>query len=156
MAEYPPESYAQLVRLRDDVDREHSEALLAIAGTVDGNPNAWHDNFSYDDAIRREQELRRRLSMLNAMIEHAVVVDKSGPHSQVGVGSYVEVVATDGDTIFMIGGEFNVERHTAEGFRVLSTKSPLGQALLGHVVGDVVRYRLPNGGEREVAVKNVW
>lgn len=156
MAEFTREAYDQLVKERERVEEEFREASLAVGDTVDGDPNAWHDNFSFDDATRRVHALLGRRDKLDEMIRNAIVVDKLEPHSEVMVGSHVEVSSSDGVKAYIIGGEFNVRQTNQDGIRVLSTKSPLGRALLGHEKGDTVRYHLPKGGEREVTVENVW
>jgi transcription elongation factor GreA len=69
------------------------------------------------------------------------VVVESGAGDVVEPGTVVEVrIEGDDDTTLYLVGSIE-ERH--ENYDVLSTGSPLGQALLGHGPGEVVTYEGP-------------
>ncbi len=94
------------------------------------------------DAAKNEQGLNEgRIRQLDAMLKHAVVVDSLTDEEVVGPGVIVEL-SIDGDddaTTYLVGSI--EERH--DEFEVLSTSSPLGQALLGKRVGETVTYAGP-------------
>src|ERR671914_1916328 len=85
------------------------------------------ENFEYHAAKNEQGLLERRIRILRDRLHHAVTVEHA-TDEHVGVGSIVEVEDGDGEklevTISAVGG--------------VSPDSPLGAALMGAGVGDVV------------------
>jgi transcription elongation factor GreA len=92
-------------------------------------------------AAKNEQGLNEaRIRQLEQMLQTAIVVENAGGEV-VGPGTIVEIrmEGDDEPTSYLVGSI--EERH--ETLDVLSTSSPLGQALLGHGPGDTVGYEGP-------------
>jgi transcription elongation factor GreA len=105
------------------------------------------ENADYDAAKNEQGHNEARIRQLQQMLDTAVVVEGTSG-DVVAPGTIVEI-HMDGDdapTSYLVGSI--EERH--ETFEVLSTSSPLGQALLGHSPGDTVRY---DGPRRTFAVE---
>ena len=98
------------------------------------------ENADYD-AAKNEQGLNEaRIRQLEALVRGAVVLDASDG-DVVAAGTVVELrMAGDADPTTYLVGSIE-ERH--EEFDVLSTSSPLGQALMGKAPGEVVSYEGP-------------
>lgn len=92
------------------------------------------ENFEYHAAKNEQGLLEARIRALRERIQHAVVVEHD-TDDHVGVGSVVEVADEHGETM-------EVEISAAGG---VSPDSPLGRALLGAAVGDVVDVEAPRG-----------
>jgi transcription elongation factor GreA len=92
------------------------------------------ENFEYHAAKNEQGLLERRISLLRDRLRHAVTVEHD-TDEHVGVGSIVEVLDEDGEAM-------EVEISAVGG---VSTDSPLGRALLGAKVGDVVDVEAPRG-----------
>jgi transcription elongation factor GreA len=92
------------------------------------------ENFEYHAAKNEQGLLERRIHILKDRLHHAVTVDHQ-TDEHVGVGSIVEV--EDGD-----GEKLEVEISAVGG---VSPDSPLGRALMGAAVGDVVDVEAPRG-----------
>ena len=92
------------------------------------------ENFEYHAAKNEQGLLERRISLLRHRLRHAVTVEHD-TDEHVGVGSIVEVLDEDGEAM-------EVEISAVGG---VSTDSPLGRALLGAKVGDVVDVPAPRG-----------
>lgn len=92
------------------------------------------ENFEYHAAKNEQGLLEARITKLRARIQSSVVVEHE-TDDHVGPGSIVEIADEDGEvmeiTIASRGG--------------VSTDSPLGSALLGARVGDVVQVAAPRG-----------
>ena len=92
------------------------------------------ENFEYHAAKNEQGLLEARIRALRERLTHAVTVEHD-TDEHVGVGSIVEVADADGDAmevvISAVGG--------------VSPDSPLGSALLGAAVGDVVDVEAPSG-----------
>jgi transcription elongation factor GreA len=95
------------------------------------------ENFEYHAAKNEQGLLEARIAKLRHRIRTAVVVDHD-TDDHVGPGSIVEVADDQGEvievTISSVGG--------------VSPDSPLGSALMGAVVGDIVQVAAPRGAWR--------
>ena len=102
------------------------------------------DNAAYEVAKQDQAMLEGRIARLETLLRDAVVSKVPTDTSVVGQGVVVTVRdcvdATIEDSFVVAESE---ERVT--GARVLSPRSPLGQALLGKRVGDRVTYEAPGG-----------
>ena len=95
------------------------------------------ENFEYHSAKNEQALLERKIAILRARLDTAVVVE-APTEAVIGVGSHV--VIEDG------GGEkLLVEISGLGGSGTASTSSPLGAALLGKRVGDTVQVEAPAG-----------
>jgi transcription elongation factor GreA len=92
------------------------------------------ENFEYHAAKNEQGLLEARIAKLRSRISGATVVDHD-TDDHVGPGSIVEIADDQGDvmeiTISSVGG--------------VSPDSPLGSALMGKGVGDVVAVEAPRG-----------
>ena len=90
-----------------------------------------------------------RIRHLEALIKDAEIVEGGGTEA-VEAGSIVEIqYEGDDETERYLLGSIE-ERHSE--VEVMSPGSPLGQALLGHRVGDVVDYETPTGKVLKVEI----
>lgn len=93
------------------------------------------ENFEYHAAKNEQGLLEARIRKLRHRLQHAVVVDHD-TDEHVGPGSIVEIEDEHGErmevTISAVGGG-------------VSPTSPLGTALIGAAVGDVVEVEAPRG-----------
>jgi transcription elongation factor GreA len=92
------------------------------------------ENFEYHAAKNEQGLLEARIRKLRERLNHAVTVEHD-TDEHVGIGSIVEVADEEGDTM-------EVEISAVGG---VSPESPLGQALIGAAVGDVVAVEAPSG-----------
>jgi transcription elongation factor GreA len=98
------------------------------------------ENADYDAAKNEQGHNESRIRQLEEILRTAVVVE--GPAGDVvAPGTIVEILVEgdDSPTLYLVGSI--EERH--ETLEVLSTSSPLGQALLGHAPGETVSYEGP-------------
>jgi len=93
------------------------------------------ENFEYHAAKNEQGLLEARIRKLRGRLQHAVVVEHD-TDDHVGPGSIVEIEDEHGEvmevTISAVGGG-------------VSPTSPLGTALIGAGVGDVVEVEAPRG-----------
>lgn len=102
------------------------------------------DNAAYETAKQDQALLEGRIARLEDVLKTAVVRESVGPSDTVSPGLVVTVKDVEDESIvdsFVLAEP--EERVT--GARVLSPRSPLGQALLDHKVGDRVTYEAPGG-----------
>ncbi|HZT17556.1 MAG TPA: transcription elongation factor GreA [Gaiellaceae bacterium] len=95
------------------------------------------ENFEYHAAKNEQGLLEARIRTLRARLDGAEIVEDAAG-DEVGIGSVVDV--DDGG-----GGTMTVELSAVGGAGTVSPTSPLGAALLGRRVGDVVDVEAPRG-----------
>jgi transcription elongation factor GreA len=120
---------AELAELEGPRRREITEAIKRAREFGD-----IAENFEYHAAKNEQGLLERRIHILRDRLHHAVTVDHQ-TDEHVGVGSIVEIADEDGETM-------EVEISAVGG---VSPDSPLGRALLGAGVGEVVGVEAPSG-----------
>ncbi len=113
------------------------------------------ENGDYHAAKDAQGKMESRIRQLQRLLKTATVVESGGASDgTVGPGSVVSL-RYDGDdedetTDFFVG---SIEERQGD-LTVVSPGSPLGQALLGHRVGDAVEYAAP-GGTLKVEIVDV-
>jgi transcription elongation factor GreA len=120
---------AELAELEGPRRREATEAIARAREFGDIS-----ENFEYHAAKNEQGLLEARIAKLRERLHNAVVVEHE-TDDHVGVGSIVEIADEDGEamevTISAVGG--------------VGPDSPLGRALMGAAVGDVVDVQAPRG-----------
>ncbi|HWS47769.1 MAG TPA: transcription elongation factor GreA [Acidimicrobiia bacterium] len=105
------------------------------------------ENADYDAAKNEQGHNEARIRQLEAMLKSAVVLESTSSGEVVEPGTLVELrYDGDDDVVTYLVGSIE-ERHAT--YDVLSTNSPLGQALLGSAPGATVTYQ---GPKRELSV----
>jgi transcription elongation factor GreA len=98
------------------------------------------ENADYDAAKNDQGQNEARIRQIKDMLRRAVQVEgPSGDVVEPGTVVEVRMEGDDATTSYLVGSI--EERH--ETYDVISTGSPLGQALLGHSPGEVVTYDAP-------------
>lgn len=157
MAEYTKQTYDDLEEALQNAIREHKEAQLRIGTITEGDANVWHDNFAFEEANREEQRMRGEVARLSRLVADATIVERpEDADASVRLGSHVTIRIAGKEANYFIGGDTNFKNATKDGVALLSTKSPIGTALIGHSAGDVVSYKLPGGRHREAEIVRVW
>ncbi|HWG75131.1 MAG TPA: transcription elongation factor GreA [Acidimicrobiales bacterium] len=102
------------------------------------------ENGDYHAAKDTQGKMESRIRQLQAMLDGATVVDASAAAAgEVTTGAVVSLrYEGDADVERFLIGSIEERR---EGVSVISPASPLGQALIGHRVGDAVEYEAPTG-----------
>ena len=135
---------AQLDYLVSVRRNEVSEQIAIARGFGDLSENAEYDAAKNDQAV-----LEQRIAELKAMIENAVVVDESKISTDtVGFGSRVTLVDQDDpdeeEEVYTIVGTSESDPMNGK----LSNESPVGAALIGAHVGEIVIAQTPGGARR--------
>lgn len=110
------------------------------------------DDGGYNDAGIERGLAMARISTLENIIKHAIVIDRDEiPEGVVGFGSRVTVCNEDGKAeAYQIVG--SVEANPSKGR--ISNESPVGRALLGKKVGEEVMVTAPSG-DRKLVITDV-
>ena len=131
--------------LRQELDRLANERRPALADRLHKaiQQGDLSENADYIAAKEEQGFLEGRIQQIEAMLRNVVIIEDNGPTDEVALGSRVTVVEEgfeDAETFRIVGP---AEANPAKG--KVSYESPLGQALMGHRVGDVVTVEAPAG-----------
>lgn len=108
------------------------------------------ENAGYQDAKGRLRGLNQRILELEAHLKTAVVFRPSGNTEKVNLGHKITVESEGKQKTYQILG--GTETNPTAG--IISHNSPLGAALIGHKVGDIIKIELA-GKNREFKIISI-
>src|SRR4051812_24411337 len=108
------------------------------------------ENGDYHAAKDDQGRMEARIRQLQAMLDHAVIVEAGDSGGAVAAGAVVTIrYEGDDDTEKYLIGSIEERRDDLD---VISPGSPLGKALIGRATGDTVEYETPSGAKLKVEV----
>ncbi len=119
---------------RPEIARQIAEAK------ADGDVS---ENAGYDEAKNTQAFVEGRILTLKSILANAVVINNNGTRDHVDIGSTViirDVEYGDRETYTIVG---STEVDPTNGR--ISLKSPIGRALMGRRIGDIVEVQTPGG-----------
>jgi transcription elongation factor GreA len=136
-------------RLRAEVEDLTSVGRIEIARAIEAARalGDLSENGDYHAAKDSQGKMESRIRQLQALLSSAVIVEEgSAPAGLVGPGSVISIRYEGEDEVekYLVG---SIEERR-DGLSVISPDSPLGRALAGKVVGDLVEYQAPGGTMR--------
>ena len=138
-------TYAGMRALEDELEelktvkrKDVAEKIKVARGYGDLSENS-----EYDEAKNEQGFVESRIALLEKMLKNARVIDEDDLSTDaVGIGTHIKVKDADGDVDeYDITGSTEADPLNGK----ISDESPVGAALIGHVIGDVVAITLPNG-----------
>lgn len=128
--------------LRDLVEHKRPEAAARIQQTREDSPGA-HNEGEYEEAKNEQAFIEGRIQTIQQILSNAEVIDENEAHKtdMVHLGATVTVGMGRREQTFTIVGMAEVD--AAHGF--ISDESPVGRALLGKKIGDMVEVNAPAG-----------
>ncbi len=127
---------AELADLKTTQRKELAGRLEAAKALGDLSENA-----EYHDAKEALGMVEGRIREIGDMLKNLSVIESGTTGGVVRVGSAIEVEVNGKKKSYTIVG--SNEANPLEGY--ISNESPLGNAFLGHSVGDAVAVETPNG-----------
>ena len=129
----------ELEQLKTVRRREVSEKIKVALSFGDLSENS-----EYDEAKNEQAMVEARIAEVEQMLKNASVLDESGITTDtIGVGSVIKIKHLKlgkEDTYKIVGST-----EAAPLQKKISDESPVGKAMLGHHVGDIVDVEAPAG-----------
>ncbi len=128
----------ELVYLRGDREREVAQAIKEARSYGDLSENS-----EYDEARNDQGRLYARIAEVEAILKNYVIVNEADVSAdEVGIGSTVTLDYGDGcpEEMKIVGSQESDPMNM-----LISDESPVGRALIGHHLGDVISYESPSG-----------
>ncbi|MFC1879315.1 GreA/GreB family elongation factor [Chloroflexota bacterium] len=137
------QGYHKLVAKKKELEQKQRDAGLA-AGEAAGQDSDWHDNPAYEQAQEQIRTLARQITDLELIIRNAVIIgeDQDSAHTKedkVAIGTSVTLLVDDEEETYFIGG--SADSDPSKG--IISYKSPIAEALIGHKIGETVNVTAP-------------
>ncbi len=137
-----------LQRLEQELHHLETERRREVAARIHQAKElaSTQNNADYEDAKNEQAMVEGRIQMLQALIQHAEIIDEEGAHKskRVILGSTVRVKVSDGDSKtqeFTIVGPAEADPREGK----ISNESPVGRALIGKKINDEVQVSVPKG-----------
>ncbi|MBQ1193443.1 MAG: transcription elongation factor GreA [Lachnospiraceae bacterium] len=111
------------------------------------------ENFEYYAAKRDKNKNESRIRYLEKMIKNAEIVSDESKADEVGLNNAVEILFVDDGTVEKYKLVTSVRGNSLNGF--ISIESPLGKAITGHKVGDVVTVKVNDTVNYDVEIKSI-
>ncbi len=110
------------------------------------------ENADYHKAKEDQGFMEGRIQEIEAILSTAEVIKEKAKYDDVSIGARVTIKEADypPETYHLVGRN---EANPREGR--ISHASPIGQALLGHRVGETVVAQLPNGNTVELEILKI-
>lgn len=102
------------------------------------------ENSEYDEAKNDQADLEKRIMKLEGLLSNAKLIDESEIKTdEVSIGSNVIIkdVETEETETYTIVGATEADPYENK----ISNESPVGRALIGKKVGDVIEVQVPDG-----------
>ena len=100
------------------------------------------ENAEYDAARQEQAQTEARIKELEAMIEHAVIIENVDTNEvSIGTKVTIEYVGDDDTEEYSIVGVKEADPFNNK----ISNESPIARAILGKKIGDIVSVDSPNG-----------
>ncbi|MBI4653320.1 transcription elongation factor GreA [Candidatus Kuenenbacteria bacterium] len=99
------------------------------------------ENAEYSEAKEDQALLEKKIAELEDTIERATIVQKSANKNIVSIGSTIKIKYNGQTKKYSIVG--SEEANPSQG--KISNESPLGNALMGHRMGDSIEVKTPKG-----------
>ena len=136
MDEKGRQDYLESIR---KLEKELKEIIEEKAYAYQNDSNAWHDNFAYEDATRKEIELTTTINDMKKYLDDIEIIEEQNIEGIVDINDIVVFETEDEEMIVkVIGGPTNLDREILE----VSINSPLGSALYGKKSGDKISYKV--------------
>lgn len=145
------EGYA---KLKQELETLKTRERICIAGRLEYAKSLGDlsENAEFDAAKEEQMLNEMRISELEQLLRHAVVVEKHVPSASVGIGSTFSVrlsTLSQEETYLLVGS--SEEAYPLAGR--ISHESPLGRAFFGCKKGDTVTVATPRGDMKYVIVE---
>ena len=134
------------------LESKRAESLRSAGEAAQNDPNAYHDNFEYEESMRQQEMFSRQIRTLWEILQGASTAPQPADNQRVAIGHYVVVQEGSGrggqpapQGYLLCGdGEGALFEHAC------SVSSPLGQTLLGMSADETRTVPL---GERSFSIK---
>jgi len=144
--------YETLKRELQDLETRHEQEVAALAEFDYTDLDSGRDEAAFDESTETKEDIEQRIGHLKLVLENAEVLDENPDPKRVNPGE--RAVVWDYTQRQMLQFDLRSGDEIVYGHeRGVALDSPVGKALLGRRVGDVIEVDVPDGKARYVIRK---
>ena len=142
-------------KIRDEIyHRTHEIRQEALEALKEARAHGdLSENFEYYAAKRDKNRNESRIRYLERMLKTAKVISAESKDDEVGMNNTVEVYFPEDDETMVYRIVTSIRGDSLS--RLISNQSPLGRALMGHRVGDVVTVKVSDEYSYPVEIRAI-
>ena len=152
---YDDLSEADIQKMKEEIEYRkvvvRKEALTAVKEARDQGDLS--ENFEYQAAKREKNRNESRIRYLERMVKTARVIEDRSKEDEVGLNNTVTVYFEDEDEEEVYRIVTTVREDVLHG--LISIDSPVGKALMGHRVGDIVHVQVNDKYGYDVQIRKI-
>ena len=126
----------ELNEIREKIRKNSSD--ISEFASDDAYGDGWHDNFAYEQAIKKESSLLYQLNEKKKGLAKIEIIDKNVNNNRVGLGSIVTVKIDGYEEVYKISG--NTVSNLDSDIPNITLNSPLAKAIYKKQVHDNFSY----------------
>lgn len=111
------------------------------------------ENFEYHAAKKDKNSNESRIRYLEQMLKRGIIIEDTSSEDEVGLNKLVTVYIPEDDQEEKYKLVTSIRGNSVHG--LISIESPLGKAIRGHRVGDVVSVKVSEDYQYEVEIRNI-
>lgn len=146
---------SDIKRMEEEI--EHRKLVVRPSALEDVKEARAHgdlsENFEYHAAKKVKNQNESRIRYLERMIRTAKVITEDSAQDEVGMNNKVTVQFVDDNTVETYKIVTTVRGNSLEGF--ITNESPLGKALMGGKVGDIVQVQVNPTVSYQVQIQEI-
>ena len=138
-------------KIKDELEHMRSVERPAISAAIAEarDKGDLSENGGYQAAREEQAKNEGRITELTVKLRDSKIIENA-PEGTVGEGSVVTIELNGNEMTYVLGSRDIV---AGTDYDIMTPDSPIGKAIEGAKVGDVVSYTAPNGRELSVTVK---
>lgn len=152
---YDDLSEADIQKMKEEIEYRkvvvRKEALTAVKEAREQGDLS--ENFEYQAAKREKNRNESRIRYLERMVKTARVIEDRSKEDEVGLNNTVTVYFEDEDEEEVYRIVTTVREDVLNG--LISIDSPVGKALMGHRVGDIVHVQVNDKYGYDVQIRKI-
>jgi len=117
----------------------------------DAYGDGWHDNFAYEQAIKKESSLLYELNKKKKGLAKIEIIKKNNNSNKVEIGSIVTIRIDDEEEIYKLTG--NTVSNLKLDIPTITLNSPLGKAIYHKKVNDNFSYKVESNIIEGIIIK---
>lgn len=128
----------ELDEIREKIRKNSSDISEYMSDDAYGD--TWHDNFAYEQAIKKESSLLHELKAKKMGLARIEIIEKNNNSDKVEIGSVVTVKIDDEVKIYKLSG--NTVSNLNSDIPEITVNSMLGKSIYHKRVGDSFSYKV--------------
>jgi len=130
----------ELDEIREKIRKNNSDISEYMSDDAYGD--GWHDNFAYEQAIKKESSLLYELNKKKRGLAKIEIIERNSGSNKVEIGSVVTVKIDDEEETYKLSG--NTVSNLDSGIFEITLNSKLGKSIYHKRVGDGFSYKVDN------------